>query len=246
MTSKPDSLDSLLRLLGGETKPQIRLMENAFQSASRLGVFSSSFNPVTRAHTALVESASAAFALDHVLALASDKNADKRSYDVSLRQRLEMMLLAFTDSAHVSIGVTSHAFFADMIDALLGFASPGTGIYFILGFDTLERVVDSDGKYLGRYYRQFSTSDDALRYLLSYSHLIVANRGAAGRDDLLRVTGLLPARLRGQVFQLDLPGDLAEISATTVRSLAGSGKDLSGFVPERVGEYIKANGLYST
>ena len=246
MIRTSDSLDDLIDALGKGTDPQIRLIGGDVPYGARLGVFSSSFNPVTRAHVALVESASAAFALDHVLALASDKNADKRSYEASLTYRLEMMMLAFSNSPRVSVGVTSHAFFADMIDALAQPATSGTALHFVLGFDTLERVLDPQGKYVGRYNRQFSTSSDAVEYLLTHSYLIVANRGTAGRNDVLRVIECLPASMRARVLYLDFPADLAEISSTNIRSLVAAGQDFSGFVPARVEEYIKRCRLYSS
>jgi nicotinate (nicotinamide) nucleotide adenylyltransferase len=228
----------------GDSGPEIRLIGGTLPAAGRLGLFSSSFNPVTRAHVALVELASATFELDQVIVVTGDSNADKEKYEASLEDRLAMMRLGFADRQGVSVGVTSHAFFVDMVDAVSRVQVAGAELHFILGFDTFERVLDPDGRYLGRYHRAFSSTDDAVRHLLTHSRLIVADRAAAGLGDFERLIERVPSSLRVQVVHLDFPADLAEMSATSVRALVAAGKDVSTAVPPVVGEYIRSNGLY--
>src|SRR5215472_1575940 len=75
----------------------------------RLGVFASSFNPVTCAHLELMRRAAEQYSLDEVIALAGILNADKTSYDCPLSDRLKMLLLAIPDDAPLSVGISSWA-----------------------------------------------------------------------------------------------------------------------------------------
>ncbi len=99
--------------------PRIELIKRAKRSGPRVGVFASSFNPTTSAHVELMRRAIEACSLDEMIALAGLANADKTSYECSLEDRLKMLALTFARDARTSIGLTSHAFYVDMIDALL-------------------------------------------------------------------------------------------------------------------------------
>src|SRR6516165_4032333 len=131
-------------------RPEIVLARRARAGGPRLGVFASSFNPVTNAHVALIEYAASAFSLNEVLALAGLSNADKTDYDCPLGARLEMLELALAGNDRISIGISSTPFFVDMIDPIAR-ARPTAGLpYFIVGFDTFVRIVDRGSRYLAR------------------------------------------------------------------------------------------------
>src|SRR5258708_7520729 len=51
-------------------EPNVELIKHADMSGPRIGVFASSFNPVTIAHAELVRRAAVEFSLDEMLALA--------------------------------------------------------------------------------------------------------------------------------------------------------------------------------
>jgi nicotinate-nucleotide adenylyltransferase len=215
-----------------------------------LGAFPGSFNPITTAHIELIRRASEQFSLDEVVLLAGTANADKRQYECDLQDRLQMLTLALEDVPNTSIGICRPVFFVDMIESLRDVYSPDTEIHFIMGKDTLERLLDPGGKYLDRYRRDFATASEAVDYLLSTSRLIVADRAYRDSKSVEQSLGerLAEALVRGhaeRVLTLDFPLELAERSATQVREAIRAGAPIRGLVPPRVEAYIRQRGLYS-
>ncbi|HJZ68025.1 MAG TPA: nicotinate-nicotinamide nucleotide adenylyltransferase, partial [Blastocatellia bacterium] len=218
----------------------------AATKGSRLGVFASSFNPPTIAHIELIRRAAEAFSLDEVLALASKANADKLDYECSLEDRLAMVMLAFADEPLVSIGLSSHAFYVDMVEALGPVYEPTTDVHFIVGFDTFERVLDFDDRYTERYHLHFTSRRQALDYLFARSIFIVASRAGAGLSSVKLLLEREPAVPPEKVLYLDFPGDLGDVSATDVRERRRGGLATNGLVPAAVQRYIEVHELYVT
>ena len=225
-------------------QPSIYLIKRAPTTGRRLGIFASSFNPVTIAHLELMRRAALQFALDERLALAGLANADKSTYEASIEDRLTMLCCALAEEARTSIGLSSHAFFVDMIDALAPLYGSHTELYFILGIDTFARVLDRDDKYTALYHRRFSDRIEALRFLLSRSHLVVAGRAGATGANVQALGGHLPEALRGRLLYLDFPADLAEQSATQVRERVGAGQPIDTLVVPAVERYVREKGLF--
>ncbi|MBI3653880.1 MAG: nicotinate-nicotinamide nucleotide adenylyltransferase [Acidobacteria bacterium] len=229
-------------------KPTLHFIKQARHPSpsvpQRLGIFAASFNPLTTAHLELMRRAKAEFALDEMLALASVANADKRDYECSLDDRLQMLELALHDDAQTSIGLSSHAFFVDTLDALAAHFTAPTALHFILGFDTFERLLDGKDQYTKLYYRKFSNRLEALDYLLSRSRLIVAGRAGAKHQQVYALASQLPQRLAQRLAYLDFPDELAEQSATAVRARVRADLPIDGLVPQSVAQYIKERGLY--
>src|SRR5262249_28968227 len=113
-----DSLKEIIARLDPSGEPCIEIIKRAETTGLRLGIFASSFNPPTIAHVELIRRAAEAFSLDQIIALASRANADKLAYECSLEDRLTMLILALADQQCVSIGLSSHAFYVDIIDAI--------------------------------------------------------------------------------------------------------------------------------
>jgi nicotinic acid mononucleotide adenylyltransferase len=243
-------LSKLIERLEAAPDPLILLVKALSTPGHRLGVFASSFNPPTVAHDALINAARDQFSLDEVLALATIPNADKSSYDCSLEDRVSMMREAFCSSAPVSIGLCSHAFFVDMIDAIDRLYSPAPDLHFILGFDTFERVIDPAGKYIERYHRLFPGSGIALQFLLDRATLIVAGRGGSRREEFNRLVSSLPSLsgsddlVRERIQYLETPAELAERSASEVRARVRRGESIESLVSPAVERYIEEKGLY--
>ena len=224
-------------------EPHVEIIKPAGQSGPRLGVFASSFNPVTVAHLELMRRARAAFSLDEMMAVAGRANADKRHYDCSLEDRLRMLLLALTDEAGMAIGLSSHAFYVDMVEALAA-RRPRSDLHFVVGFDTFERVLDREGRYTAQFHRCFGDRRAALQYLFSQCRFVVAGRAGAGRQAVSALLADEPAEFTGRVLYLDFPADLGERSASEVRERVRAGQMITGFVPPAVEAYIAAHGLY--
>ena len=237
-------LEKIIERAASCPTPAIELIKRTPAGGKRLGVFASSFNPVTTAHLELMRRAAASFALDEMLALAGMANADKSRYEASMTDRLRMLALALEGEPGASIGLSSHAFFVDMIDALRPLYRGDVRFYFILGFDTFARVVDRDDRYTALYHRAFRHRGEALEYLLTRSRLVVAGRGGAGNADLRALLAGLPELLCERVSYLDFPPDLGEQSATQVRDSVRRGAPIASLVAPPVERYIRENGLY--
>jgi len=241
---KLDHIDEAIARVRQSSEPRIEIIKRAVTTGVRLGVFASSFNPPTIAHVELIRRASEAFSLDETLALASQTNADKTSYECSLEDRVAMMKLAFAGDAGTSIGLSSHAFYVDMVDALGHVYPPQTDLHFIVGFDTFERVVDLQDRYTERYHRKPGGRIEALEYLFARSTFIVAARAGIGLDNLKLLVECEPVIPRDRVLYLDFPPDLGELSSTEVRKRSGAGESLKGLVPAAVEQFITLRGTY--
>jgi nicotinate (nicotinamide) nucleotide adenylyltransferase len=225
--------------------PKIEIIKAA-PIDQRLGVFASSFNPPTVAHVELIQRAAEAYSLGGILALAGKTNADKLDYECSLEDRLAMLILGFHDRPNVSIGLSSHAFYVDMIDALQCAYPEQTDLHFIVGFDTFERVLDVKDQYTTRYYRKFRNRLVALEHLFARATFIVAGRAGAGIKSIKLLVEHEPSVPPDRVLYLDFPSDLGELSATEVRERRRSGQPIKGLVPVSVEQYIQEHGLYAS
>jgi len=239
-----ERLSEVIARVGKSSEPVIEFLERSRTRGSRVGVFASSFNPLTIAHVELMRRAARTYELDEVLALAGLSNADKGSYECPLEDRLAMLLLAFEDEPGVSIGVSSHAFFVDIVGALERLYPQETEYYFVLGFDTFERVLDIDGRYVSRYHRNVRDRTEALRFLLERGRLLVAGRAGAADQEVLDLLRNEPGEVAERVLYLDIPRDIADRSATEVRELIRSGRSVAGLVPPEVDAYIARRGIY--
>jgi nicotinate (nicotinamide) nucleotide adenylyltransferase len=243
---RTDRLTRAINRVNTEGEPRIEIIKRAIETGARLGVFASSFNPPTIAHLELMRRAARSFSLDEVIALAGKSNADKTDYECSLEDRIIMLELALASDARASIGLSSHAFYVDMIDALGKLYPSETELHFILGFDTFARVLDRENRYTAKYYHDFSDRAAALKYLTGRSRLIVAARAGAGLRDIHELIESEKDFTGERVLFLDFPDELGELSATEARNRAGAGLSISGLVPAEVERYIHERRLYKS
>jgi len=239
-----ERLRKIIASAQASSKPVIEFLKRSRITESRVGIFASSFNPLTNAHVELMRRAIGACGLREVVALAGVANADKDSYECALEDRLAMLLLAFDKEPEISIGVSSHAYFVDVVEALEDLYSGQPEFYFVLGFDTFERLVDVEGRYVSRYHRRFRDRTEALRFLLSRSSLIVAGRAGAAEREVQALMRREAREIVERVKYLEIPLDVAERSATEVRERVRSGKSIAGLVPPEVETYIAQRGIY--
>ncbi|HLG16846.1 MAG TPA: nicotinate-nicotinamide nucleotide adenylyltransferase [Blastocatellia bacterium] len=237
-------IQEIISRVAASPDPFVEIVKRAQETGERVGVFASSFNPVTIAHAELMKRAGEQFSLDETLALAGVANADKQLYEAPLADRVLMLTACFAGDPRVSVGLSSHAFFVDMLDALRALRGSATRLHFILGFDTFERVLDRENRYTAKYQRRFKDRLEALEFLVGGSRLIVGGRAGAGHEDFRRFIEREPPLVAAGVSFLDFPADLAEFSATEVRNRARRGVPISGLVPVEVERYINEHSLY--
>lgn len=223
--------------------PTIAWIRRLEQSPAHLGVFPASFNPLTRAHVEIVARAREHFHLEAIALLLGLTNADKRTYEASLEDRAAMLLVTFQTDSTIAIGVATHPFFVDLILPLQR-EHPTSEITFLVGSDTFERLLDREGRYLGRYYKPYPDRVAALEDLFSASRMIVAARGSFTCSALERLLDEEAARFRQRIACLELPEEVKAISATEVRRRLRMGEPIATLVPEAVEAYLRATNLY--
>jgi nicotinate (nicotinamide) nucleotide adenylyltransferase len=196
----------------------------------RLGILSAAFNPITRAHVALAQSAVDHYQLHEVLFVLPMTQPHKTIHDARVEARLRMIELAVRGSSVFSIGMCTHGLFVDICRAAASAYPPQTRLWFISGRDAAERILTWP----------YPDPAKALGELFARAELLVADRGG---------TFVLPdtATVRdyaGQVHHLPLPAEFSHVSATEIRTRLAKGEDASELVPPPVLDYILGQHLY--
>lgn len=174
----------------------------------RLGVLAGAFNPVTRAHLALVEAASSL--VDEAVCVVPRSLPHKEFHGAGLEDRLEMLRRA---SDRYRIAVTDGGLFVDIARELRR-EEPGREIYFICGRDAADRIVTWDYGEPG-----------ALERMFEEFHLLVAARQGAYSP---------PDHLRRRVHPLPMPPAYGDVSSTEVRRRIAADEPWEHLVPEAI------------
>jgi nicotinic acid mononucleotide adenylyltransferase len=245
VTRRDKAIDDLQRKVEGFKAirtPSILLIRKAsrgiFASRGRLGIFPASFNPPTKAHTALVRVARKQYGLDEVLVLLDLLAMGKRIFGASLAHRLFMLSLVFRRDPRISIGLSNRGLFVGKLGPLRKHYTASTSLFFVVGFDTALRVMDK------RYYRN---SNRSLRELFRKSHLLVANRGEQDEkvfEELFNRPEHTPFRNRVGFFRL--PKVFCAHSSSLVRDRIQKGESVREWVPSILLRFIQETGLYKS
>ncbi|KAJ6498964.1 hypothetical protein C8R45DRAFT_897692 [Mycena sanguinolenta] len=246
------------------------------QRPLQISVLDSSFNPPTLAHLALANAprqcvgSDAGGEYDAKIYLLSVRNADKtlKPTDASYIQRLEMMLGLARDSVRdgdehqVAIGIVDEPTFVGKASKLLafleqrlsglGFAPPRPELSFLLGLDTLERVLAP------RYYGASPTDPHAEAKMFASLHeffspehnnarIICARRASSSASE--NATLKLAERFVSdqRIVLIDIGEAEQTYSSTAVRNAIGRQDDHSwkDLVSPSVKEYITESLLYT-
>ena len=220
----------LFNRLDPTASPRIELVHRAASSISerskKLGIFSGSFNPLTLAHTKMIEDTVAAYELDELLLLLAKANVDKTVFGLPLAARLLTLKRYTKHREKFSVGVSSHGRYIDKVTALKAILPPETEFHFIVGYDTLVRIFDP------KYYTDFHTE---LGELFVDARFIVANRAEA---DIKTIESFINQpeirRYVPYVSCLLLPDVYAYMSSTEVRELLKRGEPIEHLVPPSI------------
>jgi nicotinate-nucleotide adenylyltransferase len=195
-----------------------------------LGILSAAFNPITRAHLALAQSAYQHFQLHEVLFILPITQPHKLIHDAPIDARLQMMNLAVQGNPTFSIGVCTHGLFIDICRAIAVAYPPQTRLWFITGRDAAERILTWP----------YPDPAAALGELFAQAELLVANReGAFVLPDIPLVR-----EHAAHMHHLLLAVEYNHISATEIRHRLGNGEEVSELVPPPVWRYIQEHRLY--
>lgn len=244
-------LDELVQTACSSSQPTLWLLHadselrlTASRRANRLGVFPAAFNPPTFAHVSLLERARRQENLDHVLLVLSARNADKGDMLPSLRHCAAMLEQLFRKLPWVTLALSSHAYFPDMLGALRALAIEGP-VSFLVGYDTLERLLDADSRYFPRYFDPAPSREAALERFFSQCSCVVADRQ---QGDPRALDALLAAHganaWRPNVRYLRMPAGMQQISSSAVRQRLRNNETIHQLVPQSIARYVTEHGLY--
>jgi nicotinate (nicotinamide) nucleotide adenylyltransferase len=212
------------------------LTKSPSQTPNRVGVLAGSFNPLTLAHTELVELARKAFGFDRVVLSISLLTTGK---EIPTGASLEDRLLSLKLCAHefnYAVAIAAHGLFSEQAATLSEFYGQSTKIFFIIGYDKLVQIFDA------KYYKNISASLDQL---FSLARLIVANRDD-GSPAEIRAFLRKPEndRYAGLIDLIWLPPPFPSISSTETRRRVEEGEAIDGLVPRQILEWIQQTGAY--
>lgn len=244
-------------------------------AVQRIGIFPSSFNPLTLAHAELVRQAQEDFCLEEVLLVLDSQAMDKVVFGASLEDRLLMLRLFARPFASYRIALSSHGLFLDKLRVLRQlYPSSSTSFYFIVGYDTLVRVLDP---------KYYADREAALGELFRGSCFLVANRAelapqhchdlegiaiesapsiskdrpydlpslghgelAGGREEIQVLLDRKENRpFRDRIAFLPLSSFYASLSATLIREKVAQGEEVAGLIPPVIRCFIEETRLYA-
>ena len=200
----------------------------------RIGILGGTFNPIHLQHLKLAECAYRQLELDKILLIPSGVSYLKSGTGVLPADvRYSMCALAVRDIPYIELSDIEirrkgNSYTCDTIRELVE-ADPGASYYFITGSDTF-LMLDS-----------WRSPEYIFRHCVI---AVVARADEAGSPDeeILSKIKEYESRFDAEVRILEkVPSDL---SSSMIRDAASRGEDISGYVPERVAEYIINNRLY--
>jgi nicotinate (nicotinamide) nucleotide adenylyltransferase len=190
----------------------LEFFRRAAGQPARLGILPAAFNPPTRAHLTLAQSALAT--VDEVL-FVLPRNFPHKSYeDATFDQRVQMLMAATASEPRYSIAASDRGLFIEIAAECREKYSKVGQLLFICGRDAAERIVAWD-----------YGEPDAFRRMLDHFELLVAARHGEYEP---------PAEIRDRVHALDVPGEIDAISATEVRDRLRRGAPWEHLVPAEI------------
>ena len=124
----------------------------------------------------------------------------------------------------------------EKVEALQKVYPVDTQIFFIVGYDTIVRVLDP---------KYYADRERALRKLFSQTRFLVANREERDQGDLSELFRREENRYLGaQVIPLWLPPSVAWVSSSMVRQKWADGESVERLIPPRVEEFLRKRGFY--
>ncbi len=222
--------DRMLELAGldPQAPPQWRWVHRACPGAQRIGVLSASFNPPTRAHVALMESAREAFDLEESVLLLAITHVEKPLVGFGLRERLEMLRAIALGRPGWSIALCNRARFFEKARALREAVGEGPELFFIMGGDTLVRLFDP------RYYPEL-TMESALEQFFQTARLLVAPRPPWDHPSLQAfLKDPTRERYQARIAFLSLDPAFGTLSSSEVRRRLAQGEAVNALVPPEI------------
>jgi nicotinate-nucleotide adenylyltransferase len=197
----------------------------------KIGILGGTFDPVHSGHVMMAQEAVATLGLEELLIIPAGQPVYKTTAAITpAQQRLEMLQLAINGIPGLKISTIEidrpgPSYTVDTIAAVRKLYKPGDEMYFVLGWDSLERVPD---------WKEPSK-------LINLCTLVAVPRPGYTKPGMRKLEGVLPGITKKVIF-IDKPK--VEISSTAIREMVEKGESIDHLVPKAVAEYIKKHHLY--
>jgi len=205
-------------------------------SGRRLGILSSSFDPLRNGHLELAQRAAREFGLDEIIfVMPARPRRSSKNTSSGLIERLLMVKSVVDDNPYYSLGLTGEGIYTEIVKELQAIYPQGTELYIIKGSDAMRKLIMQ-----GSYYER---NPDECQILVGGAYFIVGIR-----------TGFAPACLEreplfdkfaSRIRYLSAGRIIGAISSTEIRGRARNNQDIADFVPEQVASFIQGSGMYS-
>ena len=214
-TSQLVKLQASVDRMMASADPTVDLItgESLLRAATRVGILSGSFNPLTRAHLALAEAARQAAGLEAIVWVCAAITVDKERVDrAALADRLAQLAPFSLSKPNNAVALTNRGLYVDQALLLRPLARPDGDVAIIIGFDKVVQIFDP---------RYYADREAALRALFGSARLLVAPRDDHGEESLRGLLSLPENQpYAPRVRYLDVPTTYAEDSSTEARRLA--------------------------
>lgn len=177
-----------------------------------IGILAGAFNPLTRAHLALIEAG--LNVADEVICVVPRLYPHKQMEGARMEQRLEMLRMA---GGHFSVATTRGGLFQEIAGELRA-NRPDAAFEFLCGRDAAERVLNWN----------YGPGHSIEAMLREFGLLVAARQGEF----------VPPARLAARVRPLPMEGGYDDHSSTEVRRRVAGGEPWEHLVPQSTIEMV--------
>lgn len=185
-----------------------------------LGVLSSAFHPPTQAHLALAHAALDTFETEEVLFVLPARFPHKAYDNVTLDERLELVLAATAHEQRFSVAVADAGLFLEIAREARPHYGPHVRLRFLCGRDAAQRIVEWDyGSQLPPFHRQ-----------LEEFELLVAPREGHY---------LPPPQFSNAIAPLRISQEWEDVASSRVRERILQGGDWEHWVPPSIAARVR-------
>jgi len=197
----------------------------------KIGILGGTFDPVHNGHLKIAGEIMHTLGLDWVIFIPVGQSPFKAAYTVTPAEpRLEMLRLAVADNPEYVISTIEVerpgiSYTVDTLQELKHQYQPDDELYFIIGWDSLERFTEWRGT----------------DRIIEMCSLVAVPRPGWEKPDLEQLENDVPG-ISSRVIFTD--GPVIDISSSAVRDMVSRGEAIDGLVPGSVAEYIMKQKLY--
>jgi len=225
-----ESFDQLLARLRRAESPTLVLTGEPATRPKSVALISGSFDPMTKAHAALVEAASGL--VDLIVLVYSARTLPKEGSAppalLSEADRLKVLERFCEAHPRTAVGLCSHGLLAEQVMAARKrFATEA--LFVVMGSDKVLQLLDP---------KWYEARDRTLEGLFREAAVLYADR--AGEEGAVEAVLKRPenALWADRFERLDAPAHVAAVSSSTVRTLIEAGTDPSDVVVEEARSYL--------